>query len=404
VYFVHPAEFAAPLQSEQAFAFNEDDAPSNFGHYDDFGIGDQAKVNGHWTTVNWCSCQFHLSYFMPCRHTLMLRIRLNERGQRRILLQLIGSKWHRVDDMLRAQQMLRLSSGIAFQRAEVRITYTHDERYSKLMDELRGIAELGSCSMQTFNIALSEIPKLAQVISGSNSHQTSTAARTAQSAVATAGAATAPRAAATQPAVTPVPVTAANATAAAAPGRAVRRTPDYVNFLETVGTRFQLAQKPDEEALKNMSVEGKGLVGSYIASKWETKGRKGWMLGRIQKQLSAANGDSSDDDSSELFASENFFIEYTDGYAMDISLQLGDYCDDVTVNNDQDAWVLLQTPPLSDDVIQLAMEGNLHNPQHFKPTGMGSRGRRLEPLQGGPTGKTYKKNAKQAKTAHHQTQ
>ena len=47
VYFVHPAEFAVPLQKKQAFAFNEDGAPSSFGHYDDFGIGEQAKVNGY---------------------------------------------------------------------------------------------------------------------------------------------------------------------------------------------------------------------------------------------------------------------------------------------------------------------------------------------------------------------
>ena len=326
VYFVRPADSVAPLQEEQAFTFEEDDAPSNFGHYDDFGIGDQANVIGHWTTVNWCSCQFHLSYAIPCRHTLMLRIRLSEKEQRVEILQLIGSKWHRVDKMLQAQQMLRMSSATAFQRASVRMTYTREERYSNLMDEMRGLAELGSFSMQTFNIALAEIPKLAHAISGPHPPQVATAAAASSAAAAASSAAAAMHTTA-QSAVPPPGGSRTNAAAAPAPEQAVRRTNDYVDFLAQIGSRFELAQRPSQKALTNMSPEGKALIGSYIASKFASKGKKGWMVGRILSQK--AKPDSCDDDSSDVSETDNFNVGYSDGYSLDILLHLDDYCTDV---------------------------------------------------------------------------
>ena len=392
VYFVRPADNVAPLREEQAFAFEEDGAPCNFGHYDDFGIGDQAKVIGHWTTVNWCSCQFHSSYAIPCRHTLMLRIRLSERGQRVQLLQLIGNKWHRVDHMLQAQQMLRMSSATAFQRASVRMTFTREERYSKLLDEMRGLAELGCFSMQTFNVALAEIPKLAQAISGSHPPEVATAAAASSAAMHTTS----------QPAVPRAEVPRTNSAAAPAHEQVARRTPDYVDFLAQVGTRFELAQMPSKQAMKNMSHEGRALVGSYVASKWAEKSKKGWMVGRIETQLPIPDSSNcgepdSSDSSSDLLEPENFCIKYTDGYAIEILLSLEDYCKDVTANNGLDTWVLLQQTSLGDDVVQMSQDGNLHNPQHFKATGKGSRGKRLEPGQGGPTARKYKKKAKSSK-------
>ena len=104
-------------------------------------------------------------------------------------------------------------------------------------------------------------------------------------------------------------------------------------------------------------------------------------------------------DSSDVSETDNFNVGYSDGYSLDILLHIDDYCTDVTVNNDIDAWVLLQGPSLSDDVVQMAQDGNLHNPQHFKPAGEGSRGKRLEPKGGGPTAKLYKKSAVQQQKA-----
>ena len=97
-----------------------------------------------------------------------------------------------------------------------------------------------------------------------------------------------------------------------------------------------------------MSPEGKALIGSYIASKFASKGKKGWMVGRILSQK--AKPDSCDDDSSDVSETDNFNIGYSDGYSLDILLHLDDYCTDVTVNNDIDEGSHASThPPVEAD-------------------------------------------------------
>ena len=377
VYFVRPVETATPLREDQPFTFDDADAPCDFGHYDDFGIGEPLKINGHWTTVNWCSCQFLSSYLIPCRHTIMLRIRLREKEQRRSLLDLIGNKWHRRDGTLQAQEMLRLSSNITFHHLKNPVTYTREERFNKLTDELRSLADLGSRSMDTFHVVLANIPKMASAVSQSDPQRASTPADGSTTEWHAEG-------------------FSMCAATSAETGPAKRRTPDSVQLHNILGTRFVIGKIPLREALLHMSEAGAALVGTYIASKWEPKGKKGWMVGRIVAQLPAMGDDASDDDSSAS-EKDNFSIAYSDGFTMPILLDLNDYCKDVSANHESDSWVVLEEKSLGDDVEQMVCDGLLHNPQLARATGKGSRGGRLQPQQGGPTSSQYNKHASKKK-------
>ena len=65
---------------------------------------------------------------------------------------------------------------------------------------------------------------------------------------------------------------------------------------------------------------------------------------------------------------DTFVGQWNDGTVVVVTLSLEKYCSIVETsdNHFMDSWCLLTARPLSDDVAELAREGNLHNPMTYE--------------------------------------
>ena len=146
----------------------EDGQIRDFADDRDFGIAEDCQYLTHLTTVDTCSCQLLKSLGIACRHIFFLRSQQDIREQERMtpMLQLIGAKWHLRSATQLKEATLRLrAQGLASQqhiRHQVRNDVVpRSERFSHLMEELRGLAEMAADDMKTYGSLLAQIPQMA---------------------------------------------------------------------------------------------------------------------------------------------------------------------------------------------------------------------------------------------------
>ena len=388
----------------------------------DFGIGDDNDLGigegsmrmmtnwRHRTSVDTCSCQLKHTI---CRHILSLRHCCDSmKGCGQPLLQLVGVKWHAVDKVTEkamVQKLNRTPRQPTLVRARA-VILPRADRYSLLMQELRPLAELGSESMQHMDALLVEIQEVARSLS-----RVSVSGASASK----AGPSTS---AATRPSSDILPPTAGRAPPAPTAGRAppepwVSLCNDAKNLQSALGERYIIAPAPRELALQQLSAEGAKLVGSDVALKWSGKNRGGWLTGRIVRQYNpghnntdlgmltadisdeahegggeeedeevdvdeedeevddevddeADDEDEKDEEDEEDGEDENegnqFVCDWSDGSRHSVTLFMSLLVTTTVMvqNQAMGAWCCLKPRDLSDDVIGLARDGHLYNPEH----------------------------------------
>ena len=148
---------------------------------------------------------------------------------------------------------------------------------------------------------------------------------------------------------------------------------------------------PTAEQLRHMSEPGKGMVDRYIAYKWEGKGSKGWVLGKILAQqcddLPYPQEDPEDDNDGD-----NFFVDWADGVKMAIFIDAEYYVNTTEVRQKcvQNSWTLL-VEQCGDDVASMAAQGELRNP--VRPSKKGRKSHlRLAPAAG-PTSRSKRRKS-----------
>ena len=107
------------------------------------------------------------------------------------------------------------------------------------------------------------------------------------------------------------------------------------------------------------------------------------MVGTLLRQYDPA-GDN-DDLSLPADSGDTFVGHWNDGTVVAVNLAPEKYCSIVETSDNHfiNSWCLLTARPLSDDVAELAREGNLHNPIRKAAIGRPAS-KRLRPAHGGP--------------------
>ena len=220
------------------------------------------------------------------------------------------------------------------------------------MDEVRPLVQRGADSMDSMSVLLVEIEQLSRTL---------TQAPTSRS-----------RAFETSP---PPPEAAASA--------GVKLSTDSKSLKAALGFRFVPSAPPSELQLVHLSTDGRTLISSDVAYKWKHRNQGGWMVGTLLRQYDPA-GDN-DDLTLPADSGDTFVGQWNDGTVVVVTLSLEKYCSIVETSDNHfiDSWCLLTARPLSDDVAELAREGNLHNPMRKAAIGRPAS-KRLRPAHSGP--------------------
>ena len=340
---------------------------------EDFGLVDRTSIR--LTTVNMCSCQLLLCLMIPCRHIIGLRIHLQNPLCAMPMLELIGPKWKIIDVQQEAkliQALLRKPNPLNRSYSSTPYSLTKKERFTALTHELASLAEVGSQSDEAMQLIIDAIPGLM-----SGPQQTRGSSQNAAAAI-------------PPDAVIPDPAHNHPHSASSHSTTKARRTPDFVQFNQMIGTRFFVDPvMPSEPCFKSMSTEGGLMVGRWIAYKWGDLAKKGWYVGKIVKQIPFDEAALQADDT---ITPDNFAVWYSAEEPSAVSpLESGTYCStlEVQANCHMGSWTMLKEPPLGHDVGAMAAAGTLHDPQVTL-----SRGRpqeaRLKPAAG-PTSSPTKR-------------
>ena len=327
---------------------------SDFTDDTDFGVGEgnmDLVPTPHITSVNMCSCQLK---HVACRHILHIRnCNESQKGRGLDLLQLIGVKWHAFDTQRQSQLLQKLNH--LPRRPQVssqRLVLSRKERFELLMDEVRPLVQRGADSMDSMSVLLVEIEQLSRTL---------TQAPTSRS-----------RAFETSP---PPPEAAASA--------GVKLSTDSKSLKAALGFRFVPSAPPSELQLVHLSTDGRTLISSDVAYKWKHRNQGGWMVGTLLRQYDPA-GDN-DDLTLPADSGDTFVGHWNDGTVVAVNLAPDKYCSIVETSDNHfiNSWCLLTARPLSDDVAELAREGNLHNPMRKAASGRPAT-KRLRPAHNGP--------------------
>ena len=157
---------------------------TSFADDRDFGLGHFELVT-HTCTLDTCSCQLLTSLGIVCVHVLLLREHFASCSRSmtagKNLFDLIGVKWHMADDSLTRQRLATLHSfplHAALTRPARPLTIPREERFSHLMEELRGLADLAARDMNSYQRLLQALPGIANSVSSSRDAASSERAST----------------------------------------------------------------------------------------------------------------------------------------------------------------------------------------------------------------------------------
>ena len=325
---------------------------SSFADDRDFGLGHFELVT-HRCSLDRCSCQLLSSHGIVCAHILLVRHHFESQPGRmrpcQDLYNLIGVKWHMAGDAVMGQRLSTLQS---FPSASTRparsATIPREDRYSHLMEELRGLADVAARDMSTYQSLLEQLPGIAKTLQPSTGeHGSRSASHAGASGVSSQAAGT-------------------SSTACGTGSKTARKTVDYADFIDNVQhhDRFSIDSCiPTAAQLRPMSDEGKVFVNRYIAYKWEHKAAKGWIYGRILSQRSDESPHPDETNSDSDDEGDNFFVEWSDGWNISIMLVPFTYVNSTEVkkNCSQNSWTLL-VERCGDDVASAAASGELRDP------------------------------------------
>ena len=218
---------------------------------DDFGVAsNDGDLNiGRYTTLTRCSCQYLKAWGVPCRHIIHLYITLQRED---FPFNLIGTKWVLVNTQVQQEAYERLL------KTPVK-TYEHQapqSRESKMSRAdriavswsfLRPLSDLCAESDHNFLTIRMHSLDIAAHVQNSN-ERPSLLLRGAEK---------------------------------------TTSSRDFESMRSALGVIFQQSRCPFDDVLAFRSTEGKRLVNRHIAYKWAKKGRGGWCIGVIKRQLFA---------------------------------------------------------------------------------------------------------------------
>lgn len=378
--------------TESELQIGEDGKIKDFSDNGDFGIAEQQQCRyiAHRTTVDTCSCQLLTSLGIPCRHIFHLRGQqdIRTRDGMTPLLQLIGAKWHlrTASDVKAATVRLRVAPA-SYQAAPKRaqpVIVPQAERFSHLMEELRGLAEMGAEDPKSYEHLLSEIPHIADKLEA----QMKSCARGARVASQDES------------------IGCASASCNAAQPQEVNESTsdeptkkDPKSFKRDILDRGHkpahatIIDDVTEDMLEPMAAVGAELVGRWVAFKWAQKRQGKWMAGKIV-------GQRTDDKPHPLETAvegnkgDNFICEWADGWMMTVNLTYDNMIDHrFAYVNDYPwgSWLLISDPNADDDVSALAAAGRLRDPQLPNAKSGPKQNKRLAP-HAGPTSRQNKRH------------
>ena len=239
---------------------NENGEIESFHDDEDVGLRDSTRCR--LTTVNSCTCQLLTSLCIPRRHMICLRIRRSDLPNQIGLMELIGDKWHFMDDV-EAKAVLRsfLSKPRSVSNGVVRSRCTKAERRTLLLHEVESLIELGAESEESTFAILHALPGfLAGLNLGGATLDNSRNgdAPTEQ-------------------------VTEDSLDHANAPTSMQR---DGNQLVKLMGHKWTVdPAAPTEVSLRPGHPDGAQYIGRSIAFKWDEKNKTTWIIGKIESQL-----------------------------------------------------------------------------------------------------------------------
>ena len=353
---------------------------------EDFGIGERCNYITHRCTLNSCSCQLLNVLGIPCRHMIYLRSQQSICSGQLVtpFIQLIGRKWHqRTASQARTATIELMKAARPFTAAQPARSSTipRGDRFTSLLEALRGLAEIGAESMQAYTTLMAELPTLADKLKTAQSSRQPGCNQASGSSSASAAPVATPATSADDEAPPPVSTPS--------------KRNDPMSFRKDI---LQHNHKPKTPLhadiiaaqLEPMSDEGKDIVGWWVALKFKGKRQGGWMSGKITDQCSALFPyQDTTENELEYTDGDNFVVAWQDGFTMPVELDTSRMIKVGEEHNDHDigAWMFITDPDEDDDVAWLASSGMLRNPQDAKRRKAGRLShKRLRPHSGPTSG------------------
>jgi hypothetical protein len=311
--------------------------------------GDQDSCAKHQASINECSCQFHTSWRLPCRHMLAIIFQLvvSNSLESNHLISLIGDKWvlHGVDEAEKRHHLLRAFRPPGRALSSKTPQLASSDRIAILLSDFRVVADLASASDELMASVQIGISNLLQSLSGRRSQG---------------------------------PNVEIQDTHDFANDVSMQPSKDFLNLKLCMSHKW----KPSDEevsakSLEPESREGAKLVGRHIAYKWGAFRSGGWHVAIVHAQLSKESG-------------KNFDVShpYSDDYVGPVSLDLKHYWNGEQYDGiPKHTWLLLVEQPLGSEVDKI-----LAPPEAIRP-GRPSTAR-LAPAFG-PTSKAWGKRPRQ---------
>jgi hypothetical protein len=288
----------------------------------DFGVHGSADVkkNGRVASLNGCSCQFPIVFKLPCRHMFTISIVC----QRDVQFE-FGVKWLRQSDAEERIMLGRLRMRTPSARAPAVISReSRQDRFSRIFDELRCMADFASDSRERTELLLRNLATFKEALSAGKDIQEHTEL----------------------------------------PTMAAPQTKDQESFEDCMGAIFE----PDYDNVSRDPVQFNDAVkGHFVAFKWNDRNRGGWHAGRIDG-VSESTGYAL-----------SISHPYSDKSSGDVNLDPVRFFDGVAAAQPKNSWVMLREKPLGHNVAHLAASGMLQNP-------VSKRGRPQTTRKRGPEG------------------
>ena len=308
--------------------------------------GDEDDENVHHASIKECSCQFHSSWGLPCRHMLAVIFLLatTDSFDSNNLVSSIGDKWKLLDTSTLGERhrLLRATPVPSRIHSSSAPCLSPTDRISIMLSEFRVVADMASSSDELMLLVQTGITNLlACVASG-------------------------------------VPIQQAAAVIDRqewSPPQVPSQFPskDYLQLKGQLSHKW----KPSTELLRPTSLdpesrEGSKLLGRYIAYKWGSSRAAGWHVALIDAQCNTESG-------------FNFQIShpFTDKWVGNVTLSQKSYWDgNIYEGSAKHTWLLLTEQPLGADV-------EFINPAASNGRGKPTTARFAPPF--GPTSKSWGK-------------
>ena len=324
-----------------SLVLNADGKVSTWQSNEDFGLGvTDFKRAGHLTSKIACSCKFPCSFRLPCRHLIYIYIVEQEAN---LPVELFGSKWLVSVDAVKTQAQvteLRKQLPPKLNRSvSVHVpTYTKDQRYDIVSDELRAVIELAAESNGSMEALLASLPALCNAVRKKLVIRDNTENAELSSAEGSPG-------------------------TSAGVVKVATATPDESSLINAMGSTW-LAETITEQTID----DPKKMIGRHIVYKWSKSGAGGFYVGKICREAEDTHF--------------NYTTTFSDG-SYDVLLSFSSLLSRTERTFHMHDWALLKEKPLGDVV-----EGNpdLRNPALVAKIGR-KRTRRGAPAYG-PTSRS----------------